>query len=273
MPRHLAHFFTLLLCIALFSSCKNRRAIQIEPRSLENPSLRVQLAHEIDNHVWFTYRELWKLFPQTDVLEGDVIWDIYAFDGSENPDPDEQPYTYTVLMNQCGNYRQEGDCYNREHSFPKSWWGRAKDTMYSDLFHIYPTDGYVNNMRGSFPFGETDDPNRVSDNGCKVGPSSTPGYSGIVFEPIDAYKGDLARTYFYMLTRYVHRIKGWRSPMLSDGDFTPWARRLLLKWHREDPVSKKEIDRNAAIQKLQKNYNPFVVKPELAEEIWGEANF
>ena len=61
--------------------------------------------------------------------------------------------------------------------------------------------------------------------------------------------------------------------MLNQGDFSDWARELLLTWHREDPVSQKEIDRNAAIQKLQGNYNPFVVKPELAEEIWGEENF
>ncbi len=39
----------------------------------------------------------------------------------------------------CGNYRQEGDCFNREHSLPKSWWGSdSKSKAYSDLY-VPPT--------------------------------------------------------------------------------------------------------------------------------------
>lgn len=265
-------FLLALVCICF--SCKTSQTVVDQTRNLGVPSLRMDLAHQIDEHTFYSYRELWELFPQTDIIEGDKIIDIYAHNGEEGLT--DQPYTYTVLADQCGNYRKEGDCYNREHSFPKSWWGRSKDTMYSDLFHIYPTDGYVNNIRGNYPFGETDTPVRESLNGSKLGPSSFPGYTGTVFEPIDAYKGDLARTYFYMLTRYYHRIPSWESPMLQNGDFSPWARRLLLKWHAEDPVSQKgqkEIDRDKAIQALQGNFNPFVRNPELAEEIWSEENF
>ena len=263
--------YFLLMVVLLCISCKSRKVVVEERRGFGTSNLRMELAHQIDEHTFYSYRELWELFPQTDVIEGGKVIDIYAH--KEGETPESQPYTYTVLNDQCGNYRKEGDCYNREHSFPKSWWGRSKDTMYSDLFHIYPTDGYVNNLRGSYPLGETDNPVRESLNGSKLGPSSFPGYTETVFEPVDDYKGDLARTYFYMLTRYYHRIPSWESPMLQDGDFSPWARRLLLKWHAEDPVSQKEIDRNNAIQSLQGNFNPFVLNPELAEEIWGEENF
>jgi hypothetical protein len=48
-----------------------------------------------------------------------------------------------------------------------------------------------------------------------------------------------------------------------------WSINLLLKWHRQDPVSQKEIDRNEAVYGFQNNRNPFIDYPELAEYIWG----
>ena len=55
----------------------------------------------------------------------------------------------TFGTDQAGNYKQEGDVYNREHSFPNSWFGGKTNTqpMFTDLHHLYPTDGYVNNKR------------------------------------------------------------------------------------------------------------------------------
>ena len=44
---------------------------------------------------------------------------------------------------------------------------------------------------------------------------------------------------------------------------------LLMKWHRQDPVSQKEIDRNNGIQATQGNRNPFIDYPCLAEYLWG----
>ena len=51
---------------------------------------------------------------------------------------------------------------------------------------------------------------------------------------------------------------------------TKYGMVLLMKWHRQDPVSRKEIDRNNGIQKTQGNRNPFIDYPYLAEYIWGE---
>jgi endonuclease I len=179
---------------------------------------------------------------------------------------------YTFITNQCGNYDGEGDCYNREHSFPKSWFNDASP-MYTDLFHIYPTDGWVNNKRGNLPFGETSSPTWTSTNGSMTGPSSTQGYSGVVFEPIDEYKGDFARTYFYMATRYYGEDGEWPGSDMTDGaQPKPWALDMLLAWHRADAVSTKETDRNNEVYKYQNNRNPFIDDPLFAEKIWGTLN-
>lgn len=141
--------------------------------------------------------------------------------------------------------------------------------MYTDLFHIYPTDGYVNGKRGNYPFGETDSPSWISSNGSEVGPCSAEGYTGTVFEPIDTYKGDFARSYFYMGVRYKNEDAGWvGSPMVDGAQLKPWARELMIRWHQEDPVSEKEISRNEAVYDLQGNRNPFIDHPEYVEMLF-----
>ncbi|OFY71803.1 MAG: hypothetical protein A2265_01200, partial [Bacteroidetes bacterium RIFOXYA12_FULL_33_9] len=168
----------------------------------------------------------------------------------------------------CGNYNSENDCYNREHSWPQSWFDESSP-MVSDLFHVYPTDGYVNGKRANYPYGEVNSPNWTSMNGSKLGTCSYPGYTGIVFEPIDAYKGDFARTYFYMSTRYYGEDAGWTgSPMVNGAELEPWAMKMMLEWSDADPVSQKEIDRNNAVYGIQNNRNPFIDHPEYAMEIW-----
>jgi endonuclease I len=177
-------------------------------------------------------------------------------------------YNYIFITDQCGNYAAEGDCYNREHSFPKSWFD-DQPPMNTDLFHIYPTDGYVNGKRSNYPYGEVNSPAWTSTNTSKLGNNTFPGYNGTVFEPIDEYKGDFARTYFYMMTRYMDRVSLWESDMLSGGDLSSWARSLLMEWHEDDPVSTKETNRNNAVYDIQDNRNPFIDHPGWVEEIWG----
>jgi endonuclease I len=173
----------------------------------------------------------------------------------------------------CGSYSQVCDCYNREHSIPQSWFN-SQAPMVSDAFHIYPTDGKVNGQRSNFPFGECANGTSLGGKALgKLGSCTFPGYSGTVFEPVDEYKGDFARTYFYFATRYESKM-----PSISGDSFNKttyptladWAINLFLKWSRQDPVSQKEIDRNNAIYQIQKNRNPFIDHPELAEYIWGD---
>lgn len=230
---------------------------------LSGASLHQALHDIIDNHTVVSYTALWTHFQVTDKKYNGKVWDMYSDIPSGTP-----PYEFTFITNQCGNYASEGDCYNREHSFPKSWFNDASP-MYSDLFHLYPTDGYVNGRRGNYPYGEVGTASWTSQNGSKLGGCSCPGYSGMVFEPIDAYKGDLARTYFYMSTRYYGEDSGWDDTDMTDGaQLDAWALALLLDWHRADSVSQKETDRNDAVYGIQGNRNPFIDHPEFVDAIW-----
>ena len=173
-----------------------------------------------------------------------------------------------------------GEGYNREHSFPRSWFGGEVAPMNTDVFHVYPTDIKVNSQRANYPYGVCDSGTRLTYGTYvakgKLGASTYPGYSGTVFEPDDEYKGDLARTYFYMATCYKFELPSWPgSPQLdyrTNGykAFSTWTINMLMEWTRMDPVSEKEIKRNEGIYGIQGNRNPFIDHPELAEYIWGD---
>ena len=141
--------------------------------------------------------------------------------------------------------------------------------MYSDLFHVLPTDGYVNNRRSNYPYGKVGNASWTSLNGSKLGSSATSGYSGTVFEPIDSFKGDIARIYFYMSTRYMDKIANWDGASFQNSDLSSWAKNLFLQWHQLDPVSSKERKRNDSVYVIQHNRNPFVDHPEWVNDIWG----
>jgi len=227
---------------------------------LQGDDLRLALHNIIDNHNVRSYTFAWTAFYTTDDRPDGYVWDMYSDIPGGTP-----PYLYVFGDDQGGTGGVEGTGYNREHSWPRSWFGGEVSPMNSDLFMLYPTDNYVNNRRDSFPFGEIDNPEWTSLNGTKRGPCSYPGYSGTVFEPIDAYKGDFARTYFYTSTRYHTEDGSWPGSAMTDGaDLRPWALAMLLEWHAADPVSLKELERNEAVYGFQDNRNPFIDHPEWA---------
>lgn len=227
-------------------------------------ALLAALEDIVGEHTTLGYGDLWDLYYESDVTSEGYIWDMYSTS------------KYTPGKNQCGNYTSIGDCYNREHSMPKSWFD-DQSPMYSDAFHLYPTDGKVNGQRSNYPFGECANGSYVSSSGGvkalgRLGTSTFSGYSGTVFEPDDQYKGDFARSYFYMAAAYNSRIDEWNSAQLAGNSypcFSAWSVNLLMKWHREDPVSQKETNRNEVVYKWQGNRNPFIDHPELAEYVWG----
>jgi endonuclease I len=254
----------LILILCLNTKAQAPQGYYDPASGLYGAGLQQALHDIIDNHNTLSYDELWSAFQSTDKKTNGKVWDIYSDIPGGTP-----PYQFTFGSDQCGSYNGEGDCYNREHSWPRSWFN-DQSPMDSDLFHLYPTDGYVNNKRSNHPYGKVGSASWTSDNGSKVGDCSTTGYSGTVFEPIDAYKGDLARTYFYMATRYYKEDNGWPgSGMTSGSQLKPWAVTMLLEWHQADPVSEKEINRNNAAYLLQQNRNPFIDHPEYAQNIWG----
>ncbi len=227
--------------------------------------LRSALHDIITGHTTITYQQIWSAFWSTDNKGNNVVWDMYS-DGAT------YTYSYQNGNDQCGEYTQEGDCYNREHSWPKSWFaGDEQTTPGRDLHHIFPTDGYVNAQRGNLPFGEVGSGTTTTfQNGSKLGNCKTSlGYTGKVYEPIDEYKGDFARAYFYMSTRYYTEDSDWgTSGMTNKADLKDWAVAMLLNWSDNDPVSQKEIDRNNAVYGIQGNRNPFIDHPEYAHIIW-----
>ncbi|MFA0156865.1 endonuclease [Vibrio sp. 10N.261.46.A3] len=241
-------------------------------------ALKTALYQIIDNHSSQGYTAIWTLVSEADLdayydTDGSIL-DMY----SEKPSGLDS-IQFTKVADQCGQYRKEGDCYNREHSFPKSWFGGKVEPMNSDGHHLFATDGYVNSKRSNWPFGEVSSATYTSSNGSKLGSAANSlGYVGTVFEPIDEFKGDFARAYFYMATRYENEIANWEGNSTSsnavlDGTnttvFEPWLLTMLKRWHSQDPVSQKEIDRNKAVHDFQGNRNPFIDHPEFVSQIWG----
>lgn len=217
------------------------------------------------------YKALWTHFQTTDKQADGSVWDMYS---------NMRAMTFGDDQDKGSGGNNEGEYYNREHSFPNSWFGGKVMPMYTDLHHVYPTDKLVNNKRANYPFGETGNPTYKSANDfSKLGPCNYPGYTGTVFEPNDEYKGDFARTFFYMATCYEEKIADWyqnypESQPTLDGNAYPglsaWQLEMLMKWAKNDPVSKKETNRNKAVYGIQKNRNPFIDYPGLEEYIWGE---
>ena len=231
------------------------------------------------------YDGLWTAYQHTDLRDNGKVWDMYS------------DCSWTYKSDQCGSYSSECDCYNREHSIPKSWYGDTKSGPGCDIFHLVPTDGKVNGMRSNYAFGEVSSATYTYD-GAKLGSAKSitiingntiAGNEGTsiscsaskVFEPRDEYKGDFARGYFGAMIRWANGD----HQAFTDGDggkifsssyttgafgLTKYGVALLMKWHRQDPVSQKEIDRNNGIQQTQGNRNPFIDYPYLAEYIWGE---
>ena len=245
--------------------CRRTFGLLFFLRRKSGAALLSQLHQVVGNPSVVSYDGLWTLFNTSDITPNGYIWDMYS------------TKQWTPGKSKCGNYQNVGDCYNREHSMPKSWFNDAKP-MYSDAYHLYPTDGKVNGQRGNHPFGECANGTTLPGNGNvkalgKLGTSTFSGYSGTVFEPDDQYKGDFARSYFYMAAAYNSKISNWNSDMLAHNKypvFSTWACELLLKWHRQDPVSQKELDRNEVVAAKQGNRNPFIDHPDLVEHIWGD---
>lgn len=270
-----SRLFKMLLAVVLLS-CFLESAGQppagyyTQAENLCGNNLKNALHNIIRNHNTVSYSSLWEHFQLTDKrADNGKVWDIY----SDNPGG-TTGYYYTFGADQCGSYSSEGDCYNREHSVPKSWFGGSVEPMYTDLFHLYPTDGFVNAKRSNLPFGTVGSATWTSSNGSRTGICSYEGYNDLVFEPVDSFKGDLARTVFYMAVCYQDRNLAVETQSMfaySNGvcAIKPWARKMLLKWCALDPVSTKEIDRNNAVYQIQRNRNPFIDFPDLADKVFG----
>ena len=249
------------------------------PNSLEGKNgaeLKTELHNLLKNHTRLPYGSYdynriactWTVFKKSDVRPNGKVWDMYS----------NNSYNFS---NGAGATKG----MNIEHSVPKSWWGDAYDETATpltrfkydgsyDLHHLTPSDAAANTAKSNYPLGEVDSP--LFDNGVtKVGTGQANGRATNLFEPADEYKGDFARMYLYFVTCY--QDYSWKSSALSMfaqnsyPTLNAYGQSLLLKWHRQDPVSQKEIDRNNAVYSFQGNRNPFIDYPNMVEYIWGDS--
>lgn len=234
-------------------------------------TLKTNLYNIIKGHTDNGYDGLYTTYQTSDrdyYYENDgTVLDMY----SENPKGID-PYNYSSgTTDRCGSYSVEGDCYNREHIIPQSVFNKNAP-MVSDAHSVTPTDGKVNGIRSNYPHGNVATVSITTLNGSKLGSSGVAGYSGTVFEPIDEFKGDIARMYLYFATRYQNTIAGYNFAMFnntSDQVFTTAFLNMLLTWHAQDRVDDRERARNNAIYAAQGNRNPYIDHEEWVQAIWN----
>lgn len=231
----------------------------------QNSILKSSLYNILKIHTRLSYNDLWYYYRTTDVKDDDrTVWDMYS-----------------NTTRYFGNTGSSVSGMNKEHSLPKSWWSANPEstTAYSDLNNLFPSDAAANSAKSNYILG-TNNGSSFNNGVSRVGKNNY-NFSGAPtstsFEPTDEYKGDFARTYLYMITCYEDYAFQWRSDglqMLNNETYPvlkPWAKDMLLKWHRNDPVSQKEINRNEEVFKYQNNRNPFIDLPQLVEYIWGDS--
>ncbi len=238
-------------------------------------TLKTQLYNIIKNHNDRGYSGLYTTFTTSDkdfYYENDgTLLDMYT----ENPTGPECEFTYGINQDDGTLGNNECERYNREHLVPQSVFASATP-MYSDAHFIVPADKHVNGVRGDLPFGKVGVANYTSTNGTKKGINLNSGYSAgyasVVFEPIDEFKGDIARCLLYFATRYENVVSGYNYSMFDGTNtrvFTPTFLNILLTWNQMDPVSAREIARNNAIYTRQGNRNPYIDNNSYVTTIWG----
>jgi len=248
-------------CVATWAQGPNDSGIYYKNADgYTGAALKTALGGIIESHTNVGYDGLYEGYKKTDTRADGYVRDWYS--NSTN---------YRHGVDNKGNYSKEGDMYNREHTVPQSWFGSG--VIKSDIVQVVPTDGYVNNKRGNYPFGEVANITYQSANAySKLGSCKTSGYNGTVFEPNDEIKGDIARIYFYMVTCYESQAASWSHSVFSTAynGFEKWALDMLMRWSQQDPVDDIETARNNAVYDVQNNRNPFVDYPGLEDYIWGD---
>ena len=262
MLRKFAILASILLAINVYAAIPSGYYDSAEGK--KSGELKTAMHEIIRPHTRISYGAggTWVVFRNSDVRSDGSIWDMYS--------------DVVRYFPSSGSHSE----MHIEHSVPKSWWGETgsgnSNFVYEasfDLHHLVPSDASANTSKSNFVLGVVETPS--FDNGVsKVGKAMVDGVSRSVFEPHDDYKGDFARMYMYVFTCYQDYT--WTSNgvyMLNNNQFptlNTYSKNLLMQWHRQDPVSEKERNRNEAVFSAQKNRNPFIDFPHLAEYLWGE---
>jgi endonuclease I len=204
-----------------------------------------------------TYTDIIDILKEADQnpANSNEIWLLYTEQGRPKLD-------YQTVSNSTGKW-------NREHVYPRSrggffsieadeiadgkdvFWTTEADSLRhgnSDAHALRAADGPENSVRNNQNYG-------VSEYDGPLGNSGS-------------FKGDVARSVFYMVTRYIgiDVVNGYPS---DDPDGFIGDLATLLDWHRNDPPDDFEMNRNNVIYTWQLNRNPFIDEPDLVEYLWG----
>lgn len=189
-------------------------------------------------------------------LNSNEVWLMYVEQGMSK-------YRYQTTASNVGSW-------NREHIYPQSRGGFANATSstadgintwtstnaddinagHADGHHIRAEDGPENTRRSNKDYGPLD-------------------YNGPAAGTQGSWRGDVARSLFYMACRYnlLNVVNG------NPADTTTYQMgdlATLLQWNHSDPADDFEMNHSNVIYTWQLNRNPFVDYPDLADYIWGD---
>ena len=225
---------------------------------MSSSDIKTIIHNIIDEHTKCSYTYLKTILPLSD---------------ADPENPNNMILLYTG-RSQGGEIAQnnEPDGWNREHVWPLSELGGSTSlTAGCDAHHIRPADLSINNRRGNMEYGIgsmiVEDTYASGSSKCKI--------SSEYFEPRDEVKGDIARMLFYMAVRYEGDVSDEADLELvldktAEKDYKIGNLSVLLAWNRMDPVDEFEMHRNDVIYSYQKNRNPFIDYPSLADLIWSQ---
>ena len=198
----------------------------------------------------------WQALPLTDMHPDGIVWDMYS-----------------NCVRYYPNKQGESGCsLNIEHCLPKSWWGGTVNEAYKDLYNLNPSDQRANSQKSNYAPGHVTKGDKFNNGSFLMDSKSKSQYGYICWEPEAQYRGDFARTYFFMATAYEYLEWTAYTEYISSDSYLMFSDaiiQVLLDWHRADPVSDKECCRADRISDIQHNRNPFIDYPELVEYIWG----
>ena len=150
------------------------------------------------------------------------------------------------------------------------------------MLSLRASDATINSVRGNFPFDDCDNPTCTSCGSCTIpAGAEAAADTGVArtgtgfFMPPVVYRGDLARSYFYMALRYDGDETLTEDLKLCDiidkSLFSLGYLSTVLRWHAEDPPSDAEKVRNHQnCLHMQRNRNPFIDFPGLVDLLFNK---
>lgn len=166
--------------------------------------------------------------------------------------------------------------WNREHRWCNAYGLDSKEPSYSDLFNLHAEDYNVNSSRGDkyYDVSNPAGPNYHNPAHAEAPLCSTDFDS---WEPPSQYKGAIARSIFYMATRYTGDHTNEPALHITDDialiqSTNSYMGKLstLIAWNAQYPVTTAESNRAELVYSLyQHNRNPFVDHPEWVNLIFA----